>query len=69
MRATSPSNGKTPAQWQQQMEQALFNLCTAEERGMPPHVLERLYQAYMVALRAYYAAIGQPMPGEHVNGG
>ena len=38
---------------QQRMEQKWYNLVTAEQRGEPMPVLERLYNAYVLAMEEY----------------
>ena len=39
------------------MERSWRDLSIAESRGMPKHVLDRMFDTYMEALRAYDAAL------------
>jgi hypothetical protein len=41
------------AQLEKQMERRWYDLAMAEQRGLPAHVLERMYDAYLSALDAY----------------
>jgi hypothetical protein len=41
------------AQLEKQMERRWYDLAMAEQRGLPSHVLERMYEAYLSALDAY----------------
>ena len=38
---------------EKQMERRWYDLAMAEQRGLPSHVLERMYEAYLSALDAY----------------
>jgi hypothetical protein len=35
---------------ERRLDRRWYDLATAEQRGQPPHVLERLYDAYLQAL-------------------
>jgi hypothetical protein len=41
------------AQLEKLMERRWYDLAMAEQRGLPSHVLERMYEAYLSALDAY----------------
>jgi hypothetical protein len=38
---------------ERRMERKWYDLAMAEQRGQPPHVLERMYNAYLKALDDY----------------
>lgn len=40
---------------ERRMERRWFDLAMAEERGQPPHVLDRMYEAYVKALDEFVA--------------
>jgi hypothetical protein len=38
---------------ERRMQQKWYDLVMAEQQGVPPHVLERMYNAYMLAVEDY----------------
>jgi hypothetical protein len=44
---------------EQRMQRKWFDLAMAEERRQPVHVLERMYQAYLVAMDEYERCLAQ----------
>ena len=52
-------------QLERRMERKWYDLATAEQRGQPVHVLERMYDAYLKALDDY-VRYQQDQRGERV---
>ncbi len=51
---------------QQRMQQKWYDLVQAEQQGSPPQVLQRMYNAYMLAVEEYNhcSAASSPEPQE-----
>ncbi len=52
MPGTQPSHGELECA-AQRLQQLWYDLAMAEQRGQPPHLLERLGRLYMRALEEY----------------